>query len=108
MEETQMSSTGPVTPERIMQLAWGYVPPLGLEAAINHRIFDVLDSGRKTLSEVQKETAVSERGLGAAMNALVGLSFLAKDNQARFSLTPESRALRVSTKTAFQGGFLRH
>jgi 3-hydroxy-5-methyl-1-naphthoate 3-O-methyltransferase len=34
-----------VTPERIMQMAWGYVPPLVLEAAIRHRVFDVLDSG---------------------------------------------------------------
>ena len=32
-----------VTPERIMQFAWGYAPPLILEAAIKHRVFDVLD-----------------------------------------------------------------
>ena len=34
------SVTAPVTPERIMQFAWGYVPPLVLEAAVHHRIFD--------------------------------------------------------------------
>ena len=103
-----MSSGAPVTPERIMQLAWGFVPPLVLEAAINHRVFDVLDSGPKTLSEVQKETGASERGLGAIMNALTGLDFLAKDDGGRFSLTPESAAFLVSTKPGFHGGFIRH
>lgn len=103
-----MSSTAQVTPERIIQLAWGYVPPLVLEAAIHHRVFDALDSGPKTLSEVQRETGASERGLGAIMNCLTGLDFLAKDADGRFSLTPESAAFLVSTKPAFHGGLLRH
>jgi hypothetical protein len=103
-----MSSTAAVTPERIMQLAWGYVPPLVLEAAIHHRVFDVLDSGPKTLPEVQKETGASERGLGAVMNALTGLDLLAKDAQGRFSLTAESATFLVSSKPGFHGGLLRH
>jgi ubiquinone/menaquinone biosynthesis C-methylase UbiE len=101
-------ATTPVTPERIMQFAWGYVPPLVLEAAIRHRIFDLLDGGPKTLSEIQKETGASERGLSAVMHALVGLDFLAKDKQGYFSLTPESATFLVSTKPSFQGGMLRH
>src|ERR1700722_956399 len=102
------SVAAPVTPERIMQFAWGYVPPLLLEAAIQHRIFDVLDSGPKTLAEVHKETGASERGLSSVMNALLGLDFLAKDKQGRFSLTPESAAFLVSTKPGFMGGMIRH
>jgi hypothetical protein len=35
-----MSTGVPVTPERIMQFTWGYVPTLILEAAIHHRVFD--------------------------------------------------------------------
>jgi hypothetical protein len=46
-----MSTTTAVTPERIMQFAWGYVPPMVLESAIHHRVFDVLDEGPKTLKE---------------------------------------------------------
>ncbi len=98
----------PVTPERIYQLAWGYAPTLVLEAAIRHRVFDVLDSGPKSLQEVSKETGASERGLSAIMNVLVGLDFLAKDKKGSYSLTPESAAFLVSTKPEFQGGFLRH
>jgi 3-hydroxy-5-methyl-1-naphthoate 3-O-methyltransferase len=103
-----MTTTAAVTPERIQQFAWGYVPPLILEAAIRHRVFDVLDSGAKTLPEVAKETGASERGLAAVMNALVGLDFLAKDPQRRYSLTPESATFLVSTKPSFMGGMIRH
>ena len=104
-----MATSGPgPTPERIIQFAWGYVPTFVLEAAIHHRVFDVLDAGPKTLPEMHKETGASERGLAAIMNALVGLNFLAKDAQGRFSLTPESAAFLVSGKPGFQGGLLRH
>ena len=101
-------ATAQVTPERIMQFAWGYVPPLVLEAAIRHRVFDVLDNGPKTVHEVHVETGALERGLTAIMNALVGLDFLAKDEQGRYSLTPESAAFLVSAKPGFQGGLIRH
>ena len=102
------AATPAVTPERIMQFAWGYVPPLVLEAAIRHRVFDVLDSGPTTIQQLHAETHASVRGLGAIAHALVGLGFLAKDLQGRFSLTPESAAFLVSTKPGFQGGIIRH
>ena len=101
-------TTTPVTPERILQLAWGYVPPLLLEAAIRHRIFDLLDEAPKTASTLQKETGASLRGLTAVMNALVGLQFLTKDGQGLYTLTPESSAFLVSTKPGFHGGMIRH
>ena len=97
-----------VSPERIMQMAWGYVPPLILEAAIRHRIFDVLDAGPKDIWEVEKATGASTRGLTAVMNALVGLNFLTKDEQGRYGLTGESAAFLDSTKPSFQGGLIKH
>lgn len=102
-----MSTTPAVTPERIMQFAWAYVPPMVLETAIHHRVFDVLDAGPKTLSETAAATGASERGLRAVMNVLVGLKFLAK-SAGKYSLTPESELFLVSTKPSFQGGLLRH
>lgn len=102
------ANDAPVTPERIMQFAWGYVPPLVLEAGIRHRIFDVLDAGPKTVSQVHEATGASVRGLTAVMNVLAGLNFLAKDAQGVYSLTPESSAFLVSTKPGFQGGLLLH
>jgi ubiquinone/menaquinone biosynthesis C-methylase UbiE len=102
-----MSTSAPVTPERIMQFAWSYVPTLVLEAAIHHRVFDVLDDGPKTLKETAEATGASERGLRAVMNTLVGLNFLAKTD-GHYALTPESETFLVSTKPSFQGGILRH
>ena len=98
----------PVTPERLMQFAWGYVPPLVLEAAIRHHVFDVLDDSPKSIQEVHDATGASTRGLTAIMNALVGLNFLAKDEGDRYSLTPESAAFLVSAKPGFQGGLIKH
>jgi ubiquinone/menaquinone biosynthesis C-methylase UbiE len=89
-------------------MAWGYVPPLVLEAAIRHHVFDVLDSGPKDIWEVQKATGASARGLTAIMDALVGLNFLSKDEQNRFALTPESSTFLVSTKPTFFGGMIKH
>lgn len=102
------AGSAPVTPERIMQFAWGYVPTFVLEAGIRLRVFDVLDAGAKTLAEVSTETGASVRGLAAIMNTLVGLALLAKDASGRYSLTPESSLFLVSTKPSFQGGLLRH
>src|SRR5271170_5325789 len=102
-----MTTPAPVTPERIMQFAWGYVPTLILEAAIRHRVFDVLDAGPKTLKETAAATGASERGLRAIMNILVGLNFLSKSGD-KYSLTPESETFLVSTKPSFFGGILKH
>lgn len=104
--------TGPnsaaITPERILQMAWGFAAPLILESAIKNRVFDVLDEGPKSLSETALATGASERGLRAIMDALVGFDFLAKDADGKYSLSAESAAFLVSTKPSFQGGFLRH
>jgi hypothetical protein len=98
----------PVTPERIYQFAWGYAPPLVLEAAIRHHVFDVLDSGPKSLREIQEATGASGRGLTAILNFLVGFDFLRKDHAGIYSLAPESEAFLVSSKPGFQGGLIRH
>jgi ubiquinone/menaquinone biosynthesis C-methylase UbiE len=103
-----MSTSVSVTPERIMQFAWGYIPTFLLEAAIRHRVFDVLDDGPMTVKETATATGASERGLRAVMNGLVGLNFLARTDGDRYALTPESNAFLVSTKPSFQGGILRH
>lgn len=90
-----------------MQMAWGYAPTLILEAAIRHRIFDILDSGPNDTPGVAAAAEISERGARAIMNALVGLNFLAVAG-GKYSLTPESSAFLVSTKPAYQGGIYRH
>lgn len=98
----------PATPDRIMQLAWGFGPPLMLETALELGVFDTLDHGPKSLEELSVETGASPRGLKALLNALVGLEFLSKDARGHYSLTAESSAFLVSSKPGFQGAFFKH
>ena len=97
-----------VTPERIMQMSWGYAAPLILEAAIRNKVFDTLDAGPKSVDEVAAATGASPRGLRAIMNALVGFEFLKANGDGKYELTPESATFLVSTKPTFFGGFIAH
>lgn len=97
--------TKKLTPERLQQFGFAYAPPLIISAAINNKVFDALQSGAKTVNEVKKETGASHRGLRAIMDALVGLELLKKDRQAKYSLTPESRAFLISDKPGTLAGF---
>ncbi len=102
-----MDTNKPVTPERIMQFAWGYAPTLILEAAIKHKIFDLLDESPKALPQLAKATGASTRGLTAVLEALVALQFLNRSG-AEYSLTPESATFLVSNKPAYHGAFFHH
>lgn len=97
-----------VSPDRLFQFAFGFAPPLILQAALHHRIFDVLSTGAKNLDEVSVDTGASTRGLRAILDALVGLDLLAKDTEGRYHLTAESAAYLVSTEPSFLGGYFRH
>jgi len=100
-------TSAPVTPERIFQFAWAYSVPLVIEAAIKHRVFDVLDSGPKTLAELHAATGASARGLSRIANLLVGLNFLERHGD-KYANAPEAAAFLVSTKPGFSGGLFRH
>lgn len=97
----------PVTPERIMQLAWGYTPTSVIEAALEHRVFDLLDSGPRTVAELAARTGASPRGLQAILNALVGLQLVIRAD-GHYGLTEESASFLVSTKPAYYGAIFRH
>jgi precorrin-6B methylase 2 len=97
-----------VTPDRIMQMAWGYAAPLMIEAGVRHGIFDLLAKAPKTAAETARATATSERGVRAVMNALAGLGLLTRDAEGRFSLAPDSEAFLVSGKPGYMGGLFRH
>jgi hypothetical protein len=105
-----MSSTDKpaARPERLMQFAFGYAPPLMIESAIRLRAFDALADGPKSLDELAAATGASARGLRLLLNALVGLELLAKDARGKYALTPESEKYLVSGKHGYLGGFFAH
>ena len=98
---------GAPTPERLFQLAWGYAPPLILGAALKYRLFDLLEERPQTVQELAARTGASVRGLGAILNALVGLEFLTR-KEGRYHLTSESSTFLVSSKPSYHGGFFKH
>lgn len=95
------------SPERILQLAWGYAPPLILESALNYQLFDRLESAPQTAEQLAAQSGASVRGLKALLNALVGLGFLAR-REGGYALTPESAAFLVSTRPSYYGDYFRH
>src|SRR5438034_7719738 len=97
--------TKKLTPERLQQFGFAYAPPLIISAAVNNKVFDILQSGPKTVEQIKKETGASARGLRSIMNALVGLELLKKDRQSRYSLTPESEAFLINEKQGTLAGF---
>ncbi len=97
-----------VTPQRIQQLAWGYGPPLIIEAALRHGIFDALDGAAKTVDEIATQAGASARGVRIVMNALLGLELLTKDADGRYGLTIESAAFLVRGRPGFLGGVIQH
>jgi SAM-dependent methyltransferase len=95
-------------PRRLLEMAWGYAPPIVISAAVEHRVFDLLASGPRTAEEVRKENGASARGLRILMNALVALELLRKDADGRYALTPESETFLVRGKPGYLGGFAQH
>jgi hypothetical protein len=61
------------SPARIVELTWGFAPLFILKSALDHGVFDALDTKSKTIEELCQETGASERGLRAIINALVGM-----------------------------------
>src|SRR6185369_16840627 len=102
-----MNTNESLTPKRITEFAWGYAPPLMIEAAIRHGIFDALDRGPETLEQLAEAARVSERGLKAILNGLVSLQLLAREGK-NYKLTPESATFLVSSKPSYYGMFFHH
>jgi SAM-dependent methyltransferase len=108
-EKTSSPDAAPkVTPERLFQFAWGFGPPLIIEAAIRNGFFDALAEGPLSLNELAAKTGASVRGAKAAMDVLVGINLAARDGEGRYVLTDESNTFLVSSKPSYLGGFFRH
>ena len=90
-----------------MQFAFGYAPPLMINAAINLRVFDLLEGGPRSAEDLSTATASSLRGIKILADGLTGLGLLAKHG-ARYALTPESATFLVSTRPGFHGIFFKH
>ncbi len=101
------ASSSEPTPQRLMQFAFGYAPPLLIESGVKIGVFDFLDAAPAALEDIHNATGASLRGLRGLLNALVGIELLAKEGD-RYALTAESAAFLVKGKPGFHGGFFQH
>ena len=110
MSNASTRSGKPLTPERIMQFAWGYAIPLAIEAAVRLRVFDAIDAagGTVRLGQLAEKTAAAPRGVRMLCDMLSAVQLLEKRGNDAYALSPESAAFLVSTKPSFQGGIFKH
>jgi ubiquinone/menaquinone biosynthesis C-methylase UbiE len=97
----------PISPQHIMELAWGFAPTMMLHAAIKNRVFDILNAGPKSLDELCAATGSSRRGILALAEALIGFGLIRRRG-GKFSLAPDAAAFMVSTKPGYHGGLIEH
>jgi SAM-dependent methyltransferase len=99
--------SNPVTPQRIMEMVWGFAPPMIAEAALHNGIFDAMDAGAKTLSQIREKTNTSLRGITILLDGLIATGLVHRRGE-NFILAPDAAAFLVHTKPAFVGGLMKH
>ncbi len=97
-----------LSPERILKMMWAFAPPLLIDAAVENRLFDVLDGNAMMPEELSAATGASGRGIVALADALIGIELVSKDHQGKYQLTPDAAAFLVRGKPGFQGGAFQH
>jgi hypothetical protein len=97
-----------LNPEKVLQFAFAYAPPLMIEAAVRLDLFDALAGGEKSADDIAAETKTSVRGVRILLNGLVGLGLLTHPKPGHYQLSPEADAFLVRGRPAYMGGFFRH
>ena len=70
-----MNANSSPTPERLTQFAWGFAPPLAIEAAVRHGVFDRLHKGPRTADQLAAETPESAAFLVSSQPGYRGTFF---------------------------------
>ena len=94
-------------PQHIMEMVWGFAPPLIAEAALNTGVFDAMDAGAKTAAQIGEKTGSSPRGISILLDGLVGIGLVRRRGET-FTLAPDAAAFLVHSKPAFVGGLMKH
>jgi hypothetical protein len=97
-----------LNPEKVLQYAFAYAPPLMIEAAVKLGLFDALAKGEKSADDLAAETKTSVRGVRILLNGLVGLGLITHPKPGHYQLTPEAEAFLVRGRPMYLGGFFRH
>ncbi len=93
-----------VTPERILQYAWGFSATAALATAIELDVFTHFARGRHTLEELLQATGSSARGLPMLLAALCAFGLLER-KEGGFALGSDSTAFLSKDSPGYLGEF---
>jgi predicted O-methyltransferase YrrM len=93
--------------DRIWEMARGFQPSRVLLTAIEYDVFDLLDNGPATSSQMAARMKTDTRATDRLMNALVALGLLEKDGD-EFSNSKDAQEFLVTGQPGYMGGALMH
>src|SRR5207249_4861131 len=94
-----------ITPDAIMQLAFGYWGSKALLSAVELGLFTELAKGPLTLDDIRARLNLHERSICDFLDALVALGML-KREQGTYANTPATDLYLDRTKPTYMGGML--
>lgn len=101
-------TTTPLTPDRILKLAYAFREAKALMSAVELGVFDVLANGPVELDALRERTGIHVRGARDFFDALVALGLIDRDPDGRYVNTPGSDLYLVRGRPAYIGGLLDH
>lgn len=96
-----------VSPERIMQLMWAYVPPRALATALDLGMFSHLAHGHDTATAVAAACGSDPRAVRMILDLIAALGLLTKNGE-HYALTAESETYLVTDSPRYMGPFVQH
>jgi ubiquinone/menaquinone biosynthesis C-methylase UbiE len=103
-------AAAPVTPERIMDVMWGFAGARALDAAVELGVFTEIAAGHATVASLSNATKSSPRAIRMLLDSLVALGLVRRASSAAdavHTLAPDAALFLVSTGPAYLGEFLR-
>jgi len=96
----------PMNPEKIIQLATGGWRSAILGAASEFSLFQHLEGEGTTAAALKGKLPISDRGLQALLDGLVGIGLVEKLGD-KYKNSPEASAFLIEGKPGYLGGFAR-
>jgi len=97
-----------VTPDRLMQFANAYSSPLMIYAALSNGVFDAMDGGARTPSQISAATGAAERGISSLLNGLTAIAVVSRQSDGGYELAADASAFLVRGKPGYRGEIFRH
>ena len=98
----------PLTPDRIVKLAFAFRESKVVLSAVELKVFTVLAEGPLDLEALRDRTGIDQRGARDFFDALVAIGMLERHNDGRYANTPEGDLYLDHRKPTYVGAELDH